>query len=216
MSNSITVSFSNLKGGVGKSSTAVHFVYWLSEIKKKSAILVDADGQSSSSNWIELLELEIPVFKITDPEQLGEKIPDLALDTEYLVVDNGGNLGDGTMRTLLSADITIIPITPSGLDVLSAASAVRLVNQIQRARKGLPKTGIFINRAVKNTKLLKQAKETISQIEKIKPFKNVIYQRQLLADCFLQGSVAWEMTGSGAKEAAKDYEKLFKEILELA
>ncbi|MEO0688114.1 MAG: ParA family protein, partial [Cyanobacteria bacterium J06649_11] len=173
-------------------------------------------GQSSSSNWIELLELEIPVFKITDPEQLGEKIPELASETEYLVVDNGGNLGDGTMRTLLSADITIIPITPSGLDVLSAASAVRLVSQIQRARKGLPKTGIFINRAVKNTKLLKQAKETISQIEKIKPFKNVIYQRQLLADCFLQGSVAWEMTTSGAKEAAKDYEKLFKEILELA
>ena len=68
------------------------------------------------------------------------------------------------------------------------------LNQIQRARKGLPRTGIFINRAVKNTKLLKQAKETISQIEKIKPFKNVIYQRQLLADCFLQGSVAWEMT----------------------
>ncbi|MEM7589963.1 MAG: AAA family ATPase [Cyanobacteria bacterium P01_A01_bin.83] len=216
MSNSITVSFSNLKGGVGKSSTAVHFIYWLSEIKKKSAILVDADGQSSSSNWIELLELDIPVNKITDPEQLGEKLPELALETEYLVVDNGGNLGDGTMRTLLSADITIIPITPSGLDVLSAASAVRLVSQIQRARKGLPKTGIFINRAVKNTKLLKQAKETISQIENIKPFKNVIYQRQLLADCFLQGSVAWEMTGSGAKEAAKDYEKLFKEILELA
>ena len=182
MSNSITVSFSNLKGGVGKSSTAVHFVYWLSEIKKKPVIIVDADGQSSSSNWIELLELEIPVFKITDPEQLGEKIPELASETEYLVVDNGGNLGDGTMRTLLSADITIIPITPSGLDVLSATSAVRLVNQIQRARKGLPKTGIFINRAVKNTKLLKQAKKTISQIEKIKPFKNVIYQRQLLED----------------------------------
>ena len=73
MSNSITVSFSNLKGGVGKSSTAVHFVYWLSEINKKSAILVDADGQSSSSNWIELLELDIPAFKITDPRTTRRK-----------------------------------------------------------------------------------------------------------------------------------------------
>ena len=208
-----TICFCNLKGGVGKSTTCVHFIYWLSQIKKKNVAVIDADGQSSTSNWLEVMQLKIPVYRITDPDELADQVPELEQDVNYLVIDNAGNLGDATRCTLLSASIAVIPVTPSGLDMMSAASAVRMVKQIQKARKGLPNAGIFINRAIKNTKLLKESQQLLTEIEGINIFKQVIYQKQMIADSFLQGSTVWEM--KGVKDAAQDYDKLFREILRM-
>ena len=208
-----TICFCNLKGGVGKSTTCVHFIYWLSQIKKKNVAVIDADGQSSTSNWLEVMQLKIPVYRITDPDELADQVPELEQDVNYLVIDNAGNLGDATRCTLLTASLAVIPVTPSGLDMMSAASAVRMVKQIQKARKGLPNAGIFINRAIKNTKLLKESQQLLTEIEGINIFKQVIYQKQMIADSFLQGSTVWQM--KGVKDAAQDYDKLFREILRM-
>ncbi len=208
-----TICFCNLKGGVGKSTTCVHFIYWLSQIKKKNVAVIDADGQSSTSNWLEVMQLKIPVYRITDPDELADQVPELEQDVNYLVIDNAGNLGDATRCTLLTASLAVIPVTPSGLDMMSAASAVRMVKQIQKARKGLPSAGIFINRAIKNTKLLKESQQLLTEIEGINIFKQVIYQKQMIADSFLQGSTVWQM--KGVKDAAQDYDKLFREILRM-
>lgn len=208
-----TICFCNLKGGVGKSTTCVHFIYWLSQIKKKNVAVIDADGQSSTSNWLEVMQLRIPVYRITDSDELADQVPELEQNVNYLVIDNAGNLGDATRCTLLTASLAVIPVTPSGLDMMSAASAVRMVKQIQKARKGLPSAGIFINRAIKNTKLLKESQQLLTEIEGINIFKQVIYQKQMIADSFLQGSTVWQM--KGVKDAAQDYDKLFREILRM-
>ncbi|MGI2906944.1 AAA family ATPase [Tolypothrix sp. VBCCA 56010] len=208
------ICFTNLKGGVGKSTLALHFIYWLLAIKKRSVAVVDADSQASTSAWLEALEMDIKCHRITDPDQLAEEIPELEKQCEYLVVDCPGSLGEATRCVLLTAFFAVIPITPSGLDLMSAAAAVRIVKQTQMARGGLPKAGVVINKAVKNTKLLKEAQEVITQLEPAVAFKQIIYQRQAIADAFLQGETVWSMKGT--QEAASDYQKLFAEILRLA
>jgi chromosome partitioning protein len=207
------ISFTNLKGGVGKSTTAVHFIYWLSAIKKKSVAVVDADGQGSTSTWLEAMELGIDLHRITDADELAETIPALEEEFDYVVVDNAGNLGEATRSTLLTAKIAVIPISPSGLDLMSAASAAKVVKQNQKARGGFPKAGIFINRATRNAKLSREAVEAIGQLEGITPLKQIIYRRELIADTFLQKATVWNM--AGGKEASADYQKLFNEILRL-
>jgi chromosome partitioning protein len=207
------ISFSNLKGGVGKSTTAVHFIYWLSVIKKKSIAVVDADGQGSTSTWLSGMKLNIDLHRITDADELAERLPGFEEDFDYVVVDNAGNLGEATRSTLLTAKIAVIPISPSGLDLMSAASAAKVVRQNQKARGGLPQAGIFINKGIKNTKLLKEAVDVIGKLEGITPLKQIIYQRQGIADSFLQKATVWDMGGS--KEASADYQKLFSEILRL-
>jgi hypothetical protein len=47
----------------------------------------------------------------------------------------------------------VIPLPPSGIDVQSAAGAVRLVKQGQSVRQGWPQALIFLGRVVKETKL---------------------------------------------------------------
>ena len=207
------ISFTNLKGGVGKSTTAVHFIYWLCAIKKKSVAVVDADGQGSTSAWLTAMELNMDLHRITDADELAEQVPALEEDFDYVIVDNAGNLGEATRSTLLTAKIAVIPISPSGLDLMSAASAAKVVRQNQKARGGFPKAGIFINRATRNAKLSREAVEVIGQLEGITPLKQIIYRRELIADTFLQKATVWDM--AGGKEAGADYQKLFNEILRL-
>jgi len=207
------ISFTNLKGGVGKSTTAVHFIYWLSAIKNKSVAVVDADGQGSTSAWLSAMKLDIDLHRISNADELAEQVPTLEENFDYVVVDNAGNLGEATRSTLLTAKIAVIPISPSGLDLMSAASAAKVVRQNQKARGGFPKAGIFINRATRNAKLSKEAVEVIGQLEGITPLKQIIYRRELIADTFLQKATVWNM--SGGKEASADYQKLFTEILRL-
>lgn len=207
------ISFTNLKGGVGKTTTAVHFVYWLAVIKKKSLAVIDADAQGFTSAWLEDMELGIDLRRITDADELADQLPDIEEQFDYVIVDNAGNLGEATRSTLLTAKIAVIPISPSGLDLMSAASAAKVVRQNQKARGGFPRAGIFINKAVRNTKLLRETIEVIGQLEGITPLKQIIYQRQAIADSFLQKATVWDVAGS--KDAAADYQKLFSEILRL-
>lgn len=206
------ICFSNLKGGVGKSSTAVHFAYWLSVLKRKKVAVVDADAERSSTKWLKAVDSNFPVETLSDPDELAERIPQLAEQYQWVTIDNAANSSEATRMTVLNSDVVVIPITPTGLDMATATSAVRLVRQMQRDSK--PKVGLFINRALKNTKLLRDAKDLLENLEGITIFKSIIYQRQPIADAYLQSSVVWTMPR--AKEAQADYEKLFAEVAKLA
>lgn len=68
------IAFVNQKGGVGKSTGAVHAADRFAR-KGKSVILVDADAQQSSSQWIAELKETSPKLKLSslaiiNPEDL--------------------------------------------------------------------------------------------------------------------------------------------------
>ena len=67
----------NAKGGVSKSTCSVHLTYYLSAILKKTVKLIDADPMRISSFWIKELNIDIPVFQLTDPNDFLEQIPTL-------------------------------------------------------------------------------------------------------------------------------------------
>lgn len=201
------ISFSNLKGGVGKSSTCVHFTYWISQIIKEKTAVIDGDAAGSTSKWLGLLGLDIPVECITDPNELAERIPQLTKDYSQVVVDNAGNSSEATRMTVMNSHLVVIPITPTGLDMATTVEAVRLVKQMQR--DGKPQAGVFLNRAVKNTRLLKEAQTLLENLPDLVAFRTVVHQRQQIADAFLQQKTVW---GLKAPDARKDYERLFEEI----
>ncbi|MEO0015043.1 MAG: hypothetical protein RLZZ535_3432, partial [Cyanobacteriota bacterium] len=75
------ISLVNQKGGVSKSTTSVHLAYWLISKQKRKTLLIDADSQRSSSLWVEGMEgVKIPVEVIGLPDDLLERIPELAAD----------------------------------------------------------------------------------------------------------------------------------------
>lgn len=200
----------NRKGGCGKSTTAVHLAHWLAQ-KNHSVMVVDSDGQTSSSQW--LTKLNLPSLVINDPDDLFDQIALLSEQYEAVIVDSPAVLGETAKAVLLSVDLALVPVQPSNLDLLATKDIVRLVNQAQKIRKGTPKAAIFLSRASKGTVLLREAQEVLSQTQGLTLLKQVIYQRQVIADAPGQSATVFNMSGDAASQAAREYEQLFEEAL---
>jgi chromosome partitioning protein len=209
------IGFINQKGGCGKSTATVHFVYWFSAIKKKKVLLVDADAQKSSSQWLEGMDISIPYLVLNSPDDLLEQLPILATEYDYLIVDGPASLSEETRAILFRADLAVIPVQPTGVDLRSANDAIRLVRQAQSVRGGIPASAIFVSRAVKNTNLKKEAIALLSKMEDTTLIKTVIHQKQVIADTSGQNATVWELSGQSAGDSAKEYERLFKEIIKM-
>ncbi|MFB2920316.1 MULTISPECIES: AAA family ATPase [Aerosakkonema] len=204
------ISFTNQKGGVGKSTTAVHMAYWLK--KRGDVLLVDSDAQQSSSTWLKALDM--PYQVVSDPEELFEVLPELAEKYTSVVVDGPGSLSEVTKAILARCDLALVPCQPSGLDLHSSTKILRFIRHAQELRGGMPKAAMFLSRATKGTLLLQEAKQLLKE-SNFPLLSTTIYQRQCLADAPGQERTVFQLSGVAAKEATKDYESLFKEALEV-
>ena len=175
-------------------------------------MLVDADAQRSSSIWLQSLETPIPSEVIQSPDDLLEKIPELASGCDFLIVDGPAGLSEATRAILFRTDLAIVPCQPTGVDLRSASDAVRLIRQAQSVRNGPPTAAVFLSRAVKGTKLLDEAMALLAKTE-VPILKSIIHQKQAIADTFGQSATVWELPGRPAAESASEFDRLFKEIM---
>ncbi|MGL5804586.1 MAG: AAA family ATPase, partial [Xenococcaceae cyanobacterium] len=176
------ISFINQKGGCSKSTTSVHFAWWLASKKNQKVLLVDADAQRSSSQWLEGMESKISCAVLSSPDELLEQIPELADDYQEIVIDGPASLAENTRAILFRSDVAIVPVQPTGVDLRSATDAIRLVKQAQSVRGGFPVAALFLSRAVKGTKLLDEARTLLSQTPGVEFLKTTIHQKQAIAD----------------------------------
>lgn len=203
----------NQKGGSGKSTVSVHLARWLHK-RKQPVVVVDADAQQSSSKWFSRLEQNIPCQVVQNPDDLLDELPKLSEAYTWVIVDGPAALSETTRATILGADLAIVPCQPTGVDLESASDTIRLIQQAQRIRRGEPRAVIFVNRAVKGTKLKDEAIEMLRLFPGVTVLDKVIHQRQIIADCFGQNSTVFDLSGSPAGIARREMEELFKQALE--
>lgn len=206
------ISFCNQKGGCGKTVGAVHLAAWLHR-KRKKIHFVDGDPQASGATWMSLLSSQIPTSKITDANELIEKLPELAEQFQFVVVDGAPNTTESTRAILCLSDVSVTPIQPTGLDLHSASEAIRLIKSAQKITGGRPIPAVYLSRATKGTRLKEEALSLLSQIPDVKLLKTAIHNKQSIADCFTQECTIWEM--KKAEDSAQEFEQLCKEILGL-
>ena len=204
----------NQKGGVGKSTTAVHLARWL-QLQGRPVHLADLDPQQTSSFWLQAAEqFTIPCSVIpANADSALEQLPPLVEGGQVVVVDGPAGLSDATRAVMLLADVVLTPVQPAGADLRSAVDALRLVAQARRIRGGLPDAAVFLNRATKGTRLLTEAREVISGLEGFRALGQAITQRQALSDCYSQATTVFEAGTGPPLEAAGEYGRLFAELL---
>ena len=203
------IAVANQKGGTGKTTTSVHLAYWLSQ--RGQVLVVDADAQQSSTTWLEDLNLRGEI--INDPDDLFDRLPQLREEYDFVVVDGPASLSETTRVILTRADIALVPCKPAGLDMHSSNRVIRLIRQAKDLRRGIPRAAMFLNQAKKGTVLLREARTALAQ-SGINLLDEVIYDRQVITDAPSQGQVVWQMNGSAAKQAATEFDRLFKEAWE--
>ena len=203
----------NQKGGCMKSTTSVHLVRWL-ESQGRNVALVDADAQRSSSIWLESMESPTTVHVLQSPDDLLEQLPEIASQHNYTIVDGPAGLSEATGAILFRADLAVVPCQPTGVDLRSAADAIKLVRQAQSVRNGPPVAAVFLARAVKGTRLKDEALALLEQTQ-VPILRTVVHQKQVVADTFGQQATVWDLPGRAASESASEFEQLFKAVIEM-
>lgn len=122
----LTLACVNPKGGVGKTTTAVHLS--VAAYRTGTAVtLIDADPQGSAVDWCRRTPegYDRPTI-----EQLGNRTIAAAVGqagAEMVVIDSPACLDERTRHVLLNADLALVPVSPSGLDLWGTAEFVELV-----------------------------------------------------------------------------------------
>lgn len=200
----------NSKGGVGKSTLAVHLATWLSR-QGYRVTLADCDTQQSSSEWIREAAPDVRAVRLDNPDMILNDLPGLDQDADYVVADGPGSQTETSRALLLRADMAIVPCKASMLEVRALAKATEALRQAQDIRGGKPNAIIVLSMVGKNYRLTKDMKDAAEALA-LPMAHTAMILRQVYADAPGQAATVWDL-GARAREAAIEVEHLFRELL---
>jgi chromosome partitioning protein len=195
------IAVANSKGGVGKSTLAVHLAAWLSK-QGHRVTLADCDTQQSSSQWIQEAAPGVKALCLKDPDTIINDLPLLAQETDYVVADGPGSLVETSRALLLVADAAIVPCKASMLEVRALDAATKVLRQAQRIRSGMPKAMIVLSMVGRNYRLTQDMREAAAVLK-----LPIAHTAMILRQIYV-----WNL-GSRAKEAADEVDRLFRELM---
>ena len=144
--NSRIVAVGNLKGGTGKSTVAVNLACCLAEAQAVS--LVDADPQGTAAAWLKDGEangmprsLEVvsrPLTAAVGSEPWQAQMCARRHHYDRIVIDLPPQKGEAFEAALRVADLLIVPVTPSAVDLHATAQALAVLHRMRVARGGRP------------------------------------------------------------------------------
>lgn len=207
---SMIIATVNAKGGVGKSTIAVHLTLWLHE-QGIPVVLVDVDTQQSSSRWIRGAAPTIQTFSLQSADTILEDIPRLDTEFQVVVADGPAGLAEETRALMLVADLAIVPCGPSALDIEASGQAVRILKQARTVRKdGKPDAICVLNKTQTNTRL---SNELVAEADSlgIPVARTALHLRQAYADVPGQRTAVWHL-GYRGRDATTEILQLFQEV----
>lgn len=204
--------FANTKGGVGKSTLAVHLAVWLYDAGFQVAFL-DCDKQQSSSQWLAEAERNIACVVATTPEMVVSDARRLLTTHDFLIGDGPAGLDDLSRTLLILADLAILPVTPSVLDLRSVTQATATLRYAQEVNGGRPEGKLLLNRMKSRGRISREIHDAAPSLG-VAVASQWVRSLEAFVDAAQQGSVVTRRRAQrGPNLAGDDLDRVFAELL---
>lgn len=151
----------NLKGGTGKTTTAVHLAAGLS--RRGRTLLVDADPQGSASEWVSLIGGDVPFTLIADAEpDLHQRILRYGSGYEHVIIDTAPGHEAVVRSAVLAVHEVLIPITPSLMDINRLRPTIELIAAVEAVNA--PILRVLLTRVRAGTRTGRLGRETLESL----------------------------------------------------
>jgi chromosome partitioning protein len=204
----MVISFVGQKGGTGKSTISINISYCFSCYMGKKVLLIDADPQGSCMQWQSVRkDKTFDVIHNTKPD-IHKKIKRLSKEYDIIIIDGPPGTSDTTLSILLSSNLVVVPVTPSPLDLWSAAEIKDIIKEARKHNRKL-RAKILVSKGIYGTTVFMEAGEAFERY-KIQVFKSEISQRIAFVKSLISGQsvIEYEPNGSAAGEIKNLYDEL--------
>ena len=205
--------FGGEKGGTGKSTLATNLSVWLSQ-KKSDFVLLDADRQGTSSNWVSERTSRFPdLQKINCLQRYGNiasTVKDLEGRYENVLIDAAGRDSEELRSSLVMADVLFSPLKTSQSDLWTLEHLHELI-KLSRAMNSKLKAFAVLSMVSSNPKVSEaaQAREMLVDYPEMNLAKAIIRDRKVYRDAMCESKGVLEMSD---ERAHQEIESLAKEV----
>lgn len=197
----ITVVFS-CKGGVAKTTTAIHLACYIQEAGYGETLLIDADPNRSAIAWSERGDNSLPVKTCSEKAAI-KLIPSY----KHIVIDSAARPQEDEIRELVeSADLVILPTSPDALSLDALGEAIAILNKLK-----FEKYKVLLTICPPKPNRDAELAMDFLKGEGLPILKNSIKRLVAFPRAALKGVPVWAYQPDG-KDAWKLYERVGKEI----
>ena len=194
------ISFSNQKGGSGKTTLSANLAVLWSNSGYKVAV-IDADAQNSLTYWLEARkkyygEDDIGITSYNfDVRNLKEEIKQIKSKYNFIIIDSPPSITFDTIQIIKASDRVFVPVQPSPLDLMATVPFLNLVKQEKK------NPIIFLNRVMPRARLT-DAMILRLRYAGAKIARSRISSKVLFAETFFvgRGVIDISVTSDAAKE----------------
>ena len=123
------ITVTSYKGGVGKTTTAIHLAAYLQRLAP--TLLVDGDAIRSATKWSQRGDEKGLPFKVVTHAQMVGHIRDY----QHIIIDTEGNPTDDDFKDLASnCDLLVIPAVPESVATDGLTHTLAKLHQLRNAR----------------------------------------------------------------------------------
>jgi chromosome partitioning protein len=198
------------KGGAGKTTLCVNLAAALRS--RGSVVVLDADPQLSSLQWRAIADSAGSLDVVSAVDDLTGAVRSRRDDVDHVVVDCPPSVhARQTGEALALADIALIPVQPSPLDIWATVHIERAIEQVATHNPGL-RPFLVINQLEPRTRLSRLVRTGLAELG-LPAANTAIRRRVAYRTSVLEGRTVHDLGRQGA-EASAEIHQLIDEVID--